>query len=103
MKEVIKEFIDDLKSEKFASAHEIMEKKWKEYKKLSHPKTKLLKGFINGATAFELVKRGNFDGAKRLWGVYEKYLPLLDSECEEHELFVKADEILKSLKDERLS
>ncbi len=103
MKEVIKEFIDDLKSEKFASAHEIMEKKWKEYKKLSHPKTKLLKGFINGATAFELIKRGNVDGAKRLWGVYEKYLPLMDSECEEYELFKVADEILQRLKKERLS
>jgi len=103
LKEVIKEFIDDLKSENFAGAHEVMEKKWKSYKKISHPKTKLLKGFINGATAYELVKRGNIDGAKRLWGVYEKYLPLMDNECEEYEFFVKADEILQSLKDERLS
>ena len=103
MKEVIKEFIGDLKSEKFAKAHEIMEKKWKEYKKLSHSKTKLLKGFINGATAFELVKRKNLDGAKRLWSVYEKYLPLLDKSCKEYELFVKADEILQKLKKERLS
>ncbi len=103
MREVIKEFIDDLKSEEFAKAHEIMEKEWKSYKRLSHPKTKLLKGFINGATAFELIKRGNFDGARRLWEVYEKYLPLLDESCEEYELFLKADEILKKLKKERLS
>ena len=103
MKEVLIKFIDDLNSENFANAHEVMEKKWKSYKKISHPKTKLLKGFINGATAYELVKRGNFDGAKRLWGVYEKYLPLMDSECEEYELFVKADEILQGLKSERLS
>ena len=103
MKEVIKKFIDDLKSENFASAHEVMEKKWKSYKKSSHPKTKLLKGFINGATAFELIKRGNVDGAKRLWGVYEKYLPLLDEEVEEYELFNRADEILQRLKKERLS
>ena len=103
MKEVIKEFIDDLKSENFAGAHEVMEKRWKEYKKTSHPKTKLLKGFINGATAFELVKRRNQDGASRLWGVYEKYLPLLDESCEEYELFKRADEILQELKRERLS
>ena len=102
MKIVIKEFIDDLLSENFASAHEVMEQKWKEYKNISHPKRKLLKGFINGATAFELVKRGKLDGAKRLWEVYQKYLPLLDKECEEYELFVRADEILQSLKDERL-
>jgi len=104
MKEVLTKFIDDLESERFASAHEVMEKKWKEYKKLSHPKTKLLKGFINGATAFELVKRGNIDGANRLWGVYEKYLALMssDSDIEEFELFKRADKILQDLKKERL-
>jgi len=102
MKEVLTKFIDDLESERFASAHEVMEKKWKEYKKISHPQTKLLKGFINGATAFELVKRGNLDGANRLFGVYEKYLPLMSSDIEEFELFKRADRILQDLKKERL-
>jgi len=96
MKEVLKDFIKALDEERFADAHEIMEKKWKEYKKLDHPLTKLLKGYINGATAFELVKRGKTEGAKRLWGVYEKYLPLLKEGIEEFELFEEADKKLKS-------
>ncbi len=104
MKKTLKEFIECLNEERFANAHEVMEHKWKEYKKQNHPLTKLLKGFINGATAFELIKRGNIDGAKRLWKVYEKYLPLMsEGVVKKEELFKKADEILQSLKSERLS
>ncbi len=102
MQKTLEEFITALDKENFAPAHEIMEKKWKEYKKNANPLTKLLKGFINGATAFELVKRGNLDGANRLWGVYEKYLPDLKEEIEEYKLFKVADEKLKKLKEERL-
>jgi len=102
MKEVLKDFIKALEDERFSDAHEIMEKKWKEYKKQDHTLTKLLKGFINGATAFELVNREKLDGAKRLWGVYEKYLPIMKEGIEEFELFKKADEKLQKLKEERL-
>jgi len=102
MKEVLKDFIKALEDERFADAHEIMEKKWKEYKKQEYSLTKLLKGFINGATAFELVKREKLDGAKRLWGVYEKYLYIMKEGIEEYELFKKADEKLKKLKEQRL-
>ena len=102
MKEVLGDFIKALEDERFSDAHEIMEKRWKEYKKLSHPLTKLLKGLINGATAFELVNRGNLDGANRLWGVYEKYKPLLKEGIEEYELFLKADKLLYSYKEQRL-
>ena len=102
MKEVLKDFIKALEDERFADAHEIMEKKWKEYKKQEYSLTKLLKGFINGATAFELVKREKLDGAKRLWGVYEKYLSIMKEGIEEYELFKKADEKLKKLKEQRL-
>jgi len=102
MNEVLKDFIKALDEERFSDAHEIMEKQWKEYKKKEHPLTKLLKGYINGATAFELVRRDKIDGAKRLWGVYEKYLPLLKEDIEEYELFKVADEKLKNYFDRYL-
>ena len=98
MKETLQKFIKALNEEKFKDAHEIMEYQWKEYKKQNHPTTKLLKGFINGATAFELVKRGNIDGAYRLWSVYEKYLPIMNPQIEEYELFCEANRILYSFK-----
>ena len=102
MKETLQEFIQALNEERFKDAHEVMEHQWKEYKKINHPITKLLKGYINGATAFELIKRGNIDGAKRLWSAYEKYLPLMNSNIKEYELFKQANDILMNLKETRL-
>ena len=102
MKKTLEEFIQNLKDNEFAHAHETMEHQWKIYKAQNHPLTKLLKGYINGATAFEIARRGNMDGAKRLWGVYEKYLPLLQNDIEHYNLFAEADRLLQELKSERL-
>ncbi len=102
MKKTLESFIKHLENDEFADAHEVMEQQWKEYKKIEHPKTKLLKGYINGATAFELIKRNKLDGAYRLWQVYEKYLPMLSDDMEFFELFKKSDTILKNLNKERL-
>ena len=102
MRETLEIFIQNLKDREFSQAHENMEAQWKIYKREANPITKLLKGFINGATAFELVRRGKMDGAVMLWGTYEKYLPLMSSDIEEYELFVKADEILQEYKRRRV-
>jgi len=102
MKKTLEDFIDALENDEFKKAHEIMEKKWKEYKKQNHPLTKLLKGFINGASAFELVRKNNFEGAKRLWNTYEKNLDYLTKEIEEYNLFIKANTKLQKLKEDRL-
>jgi len=102
MQKTLQTFIQDLKDEEFSKAHETMEHQWKIYKKEAHPLSKLLKGYINGATAFELLRRGKRDGAVRLWSVYEKYLPLLQEGIEEYDLFVEADRSLKRYKEERL-
>lgn len=102
MRKILEIFIENLNNERFAEAHEVMEQQWKEYKKQAHPLTKLLKGYINGATAFELVRRDKMEGAIRLWEVYEKYLSLLQEGIEEHALFVEADGVLQELKMERL-
>jgi len=102
MNETLQIFIQNLKEEKFAEAHEVMEHQWKSYKKSNHPLTKLLKGYINGATAFELLRRDKLEGAKRLWLVYEKYLPVLQEDIEAYTLFAEADTLLQALKRERL-
>jgi len=103
MKETLETFIQNLKDEKFSEAHEVMEHQWKAYKKSDHALTKLLKGYINGATAFELLRRNKREGAERLWLVYEKYLPALQKGIEEYTLFAEADRLLQTLKRERLS
>ena len=63
MKETLETFIQNLKDEAFSQAHETMEQQWKIYKKEGHALTKLLKGYINGATAFELLRRDKREGA----------------------------------------
>ncbi len=102
MEETLAQFIQDLREEAFADAHETMEQQWKAYKQQDHPLTKLLKGYINGATAFELVRRGKMEGAQRLWQTYEKYLPLLTEEVEAYALFAEADSLLRQYREARL-
>ncbi len=102
MRKTLETFIQHLKNERFVEAHEEMEQQWKQYKKQGHPLTKLLKGYINGATVFELVRREKMEGARGLWEVYEKYHPLLQEGIEEHALFAEADSVLQGLKMERL-
>ena len=102
MQKALNIFIDDLLRDDFVAAHEDLEHYWQTIRKSDHPLKNLCKGFINGATAFELVKRGNIEGAKRLWGTYEKYLVLMQEGIENYELFKRADEILQELKSQRL-
>ncbi len=103
MKKSLELFIDDLKRDDFYAAHEDLEHYWHTIRKGEHPLKNLCKGFINGATAFELVKRGNMDGAKRLWSAYEKYFPLMREGIENYALFCEADQLLRALYQERLS
>ena len=102
MQKILNEFIKYIEDEKFKEAHECLEGLWKEYKKSSNPLSNLLKGYINGASAFELIRRGNIKGAKTLWKVYLKYLPLKNENIEGYELFCKADKLLENLAKERL-
>ncbi len=102
MKKALEIFIDDIENDRFVEAHEHLEEYWKTIRKSDHPLKNLCKGFINGATAFELIKRGNTDGAKRLWQTYEKYLPLMQDGIENYDLFCKADGLLQGLKKQRL-
>ena len=102
MEKALKIFIDDLLRDDFYAAHEDLEHYWHTIRKTEHPLKNLCKGFINGATAFELIKRGNIDGAKRLWSAYEKYLVLMKKGIENYDLFVEADLILQELKKQRL-
>jgi hypothetical protein len=98
MREHLKLFIDDIKNDKFHEAHEDLENYWRTIRKTDHPLKNLCKGFINGATAFELIRRGKDDGARTLWKTHQKYLPLMQEGIENYDLFYKANEILQELK-----
>jgi len=98
MKKHLELFIDDIENDKFYEAHEDLEHYWHTIRKTDHPLKNLCKGFINGATAYELIKRGNDKGARTLWKTHQKYLPIMEEGIENYELFYKANEILQELK-----
>jgi len=98
MKKHLELFIDDIENDKFYEAHEDLEHYWHTIRKTDHPLKNLCKGFINGATAYELIRRGNDKGARTVWKTYQKYLPIMEEGIENYELYYKANEILQELK-----
>ena len=98
MEKALKLFLDDIKNDKFYEAHEHLETYWATIRKTDHPLKNLCKGFINGATAFELIRRGNEKGARTLWSAHQKYLPIMQEGIENYTLFYEANEILQELK-----
>ena len=98
MREHLELFIEDIKNDDFYKAHEDLEHYWHTIRKSDHPLKNLCKGFINGATAFELIRRGNEKGARTVWATHEKYLPLMQEGIENYKLFFEANELLQELK-----
>jgi len=62
---------------RYYDAHEELEKLWFPRRFEDDNEIKLLKGFINAAVSFELIKRGRKDPSKKAWANYLKYRPLL--------------------------
>lgn len=78
-----------LKSELFFEAHEALEVLWFPRRFEDSYEVRLLRGFINAAVSFELIKRGKIEASKKPWSTYLKYLPLMDK-IADNELFLKA-------------
>ena len=77
IEEKLKEFVDYINEHKFFEAHEALEEIWFPRRFEEDDEIKLLKGFINAAVSFELLKRGRFEPSKRVWQNYLKYIPYL--------------------------
>ena len=74
----IQEFISCIENHQFYEAHEALEEVWFPRRFEEDDEVKLLKGFINAAVSFELLKRGRFPQSERVWKNYLKYLPHLE-------------------------
>jgi len=68
-----------LHEKRFYDAHEALEQIWFPRRFEANNEIKLLKGFINAAVSFELLKRGRVEAAQRVWKNYLKYRPLLEN------------------------
>ena len=75
----IEEFISCIENHQFYEAHEALEEVWfpRRFEKTSE--VMLLKGFINAAVSFELLKRGRLPQSERVWQNYLKYKPHLNN------------------------
>ncbi len=79
MTKELDDFIQMVKEGRFADAHMVLEHPWKAIKNENRGEGNILKGLINGTTAFELKRRGKDDGALRVWATFIKYKPLIDT------------------------
>ncbi len=77
--ELINEFVECINETRYYDAHETLEKIWFPRRFEDDTEMKLIKGFINAAVSFELIKRGRPDSSDRVWKNYEKYIVLLGS------------------------
>lgn len=72
----IDEFLRCLEEERFYDAHEVLEAVWFPRRFEKSDEMNLLKGYINAAVSFELIKRGREDSAQRVYNNYLKYKTL---------------------------
>ena len=90
-----------LDEELFYEAHEVLEEAWHPLRLADHPLKNLVKGLINGAVAFEHIKR-NRDNmpqkAQKVLASYERYKHLCTPQIEYAVLFQKACEKIETLK-----
>jgi len=79
----VNKYIDDfilcINEARYFDAHEALEEIWFPRRFEDNAEKKLIKGFINAAVSFELIKRGRIEPSKRVWKNYEKYKILLGS------------------------
>ena len=79
MTSYIDKFIVCINEARYFDAHEALEEVWFPRRFEDDAEMKLIKGFINAAVSFELIKRGRLEPSKKVWKNYEKYKILLGS------------------------
>jgi len=97
----LKEYLRLLEDQEYFEAHEVLEEAWHPLRLSNHPLKNLAKGLINGAIAFEHIKR-NRDNVKnkaqRVIASYERHKHLCTKEIEYTEAFQKACNKIEALK-----
>jgi len=77
MRNRITQYLKLLQEEHFYDAHEVLEEYWYPKRFEECNEVKLIKGLINAAVSFELVKKGRKEASKKAWRNYLKYRCLL--------------------------
>ena len=77
--ELLETFVKCLLEERFYEAHEVLEHFWFPRRFEDNDEVRLLKGFINAAVSFELLKRGRIGPSERVWNNYRKYVARIET------------------------
>lgn len=97
----LREYLKLLDEEKYFEAHEVLEEAWHPLRLNKHPLAQAVKGLINGAIAFEHIKRNRKNvqsKAQRVIASYERYKDLCTDKMEYAALFTEAKNKIESLK-----
>jgi len=76
---LLTEFMQLMEDKKYYEGHEFLEDEWKRLKKVDKKKSSVYKGLINASVSFELYRLKRYESSLKIWAVFEKYMPLLDS------------------------
>ena len=74
---LLKEYRLCIDEKRYYDAHEAVEELWFPRRFEDNNEIKLLKGFINAAVCFELIKKKREKPSQKAWATYIKYRPLL--------------------------
>jgi len=97
----LKAYMTFLDEEEYFEAHEALEEAWHPLRLKKDPLSNLVKGLINGAIAFEHIKRNRAnakDKAQKVIASYERHKHLCVTEIEHYHLFKEACEKIELLK-----
>ena len=94
-------YLQLMDAQEYFEAHEALEEAWHPLRLRKDPLANLVKGLINGAVAFEHLKRARpqaADRARRVLASYERHKGCCTSDIAHAELFMQACEKIELLK-----
>jgi hypothetical protein len=97
----LKAYLQLLDEEDYFEAHEVLEEVWHPLRLSDHPLKNLTKGLINGAIAFEHIKRKRNEAdrkAKKVMVSFDRYRHLCIEGIEDFKLFEEACQKIEVLK-----
>ena len=103
IEDALKQYIVLLDAERYFEAHEILEEVWYPRRLNKDPLANLLKGLINGAVAFEHLKRNcknAVEKARKVMVAYDRYKVLCIGKIRYALFFRVACEKIEELKNE---
>ena len=97
----LKEYLRLMNEEEYFEAHEVLEEAWHPLRLKKHPLQNLAKGLINGAIAFEHLKRDKhnaYDKARKVIASFERHKDLCTDQIEYAVLFKQSCQMIEQLK-----